>query len=102
MYVELNLLPVFNHAFNYLNEGQADWFAESLFPELQPQWNRLVEHESEEALWAKIKPVLCSKDPDLHNTFMFGDETKGLPWCIGYVFGRLIVRSYLQGSRFKI
>jgi uncharacterized protein YjaZ len=81
-----------------LNEGQADWFAESLFPTLQPQWNRLAEHDSEEELWAKLKPVLFSKDPDLHNTFMFGDEAEGLPWCVGYVFGRLIVGSYLQAN----
>jgi len=27
---------------------------------------------------------------------MFGDEVENLPWCIGYVFGRSIVESFIQ------
>lgn len=82
-----------------LTEGQADVFAERLFPELIPQWNRLKDKNSEEILWEKIKPILFDKDRETHNKFMFGDEKEGLPWCIGYYFGRLIIEDYLRKNK---
>jgi uncharacterized protein YjaZ len=27
---------------------------------------------------------------------MFGNEKEGLPWCMGYSFGKAIVADYLQ------
>ena len=72
-------------------EGQADFFAESLFPELIPQWNRPFESGMETALWERLKT-----DPAIHEAGMFGDESKGLPWCMGYSLGRSIVGDYMQ------
>jgi uncharacterized protein YjaZ len=82
-----------------ITEGQADAFAESLFPELIPQWNRLKDENSEIMLWKKIKPILFDKDRETHNKFMFGDEKEGLPWCIGYYFGRVIIGDYLSKNK---
>jgi len=79
-----------------ISEGQADLFAMSLFPQLIPQWNKLLDNESEEKLWEIFKPVLFSADQQIHRNFIFGNETEKLPWCIGYVFGRLIVSDFLQ------
>ena len=72
-------------------EGQADLFAESLFPKLVPQWNRPFDNETESALWERLKA-----DPSIHGASMFGDESKGLPWCMGYALGRTIVGDYMQ------
>ena len=73
-------------------EGQADLFAEGVFPELVPQWNRPLDGETEAALWERLKT-----DATLHGApSMFGDESKGLPWCVGYSLGRAIVGDYMQ------
>jgi len=79
-----------------VTEGQADLFAESLFPELIPQWNRPYSNETEVILWDQIKPILFSTDQQIHSVYMFGDQNKGLPWCMGYSFGRIIVADYLK------
>jgi len=79
-----------------ITEGQADVFAEKLFPQLVPQWNRLDNVYSEKIFWDKIKPILLSKDRETHSKYMFGDEKEGLPWCIGYYFGRIIIEDYIN------
>ena len=79
-----------------ITEGQADLFAMSLFPELTPQWNRPFDTEIEKELWEKVKSILYSTDHDTHAIYMFGSKEKSLPWCMGYVFGRIIVGDYLQ------
>lgn len=79
-----------------ITEGQADMFAESLFPKLVPKWNRPFEGEADKLLWERFKPVLFSKDPSVHAKYIFGDESEGLPWCAGYSFGRAIVTGYMQ------
>jgi len=72
-------------------EGQADFFAESVFPKLIPQWNRPFDSKIEAALWERLKT-----DSTIHGaSCMFGDESKGLPWCMGYSFGRAIVGDYM-------
>jgi len=81
---------------NMIIEGQADLFAESLFPGLIPLWNRPFDPEVESKLWEQIKLVLDSKDPCTHRAHMFGDEMAGLPWCMGYSFGRAIVADFMQ------
>lgn len=78
-----------------ITEGQADLFAESLFPDFAPKWNRPFDNETESVLWERIKPVLYSKEIATHSAYMFGDESKGLPWCMGYSFGRIIVADYM-------
>ena len=79
-----------------ITEGQADLFAMSLFPDLTPQWNQPFNTDKEEMLWEQIKPILYSTDHKIHEAYMFGDKEKGLPWCMGYSFGRMIVTDYLQ------
>lgn len=79
-----------------ITEGQADLFAESLFSDLIPQWNRPFNNETETMLWNRVKPILFSKDQQIHSTYMFGNEKEGLPWCMGYSLGRTIIADYLQ------
>ena len=78
-----------------VNEGQADLFSESLFPDLKPQWNRSFDEEMEAKLWKRLKPVLNSTDLKVHQLYLFGNENEGIPWCMGYSFGRAIVANYL-------
>ncbi|MCL2377466.1 MAG: DUF2268 domain-containing protein, partial [Defluviitaleaceae bacterium] len=77
-------------------EGQADLFAASLFPDLIPAWNRPFDAETERVLWGRIKPVLFSTDPKIHAAYMFGAESAGLPWCMGYSFGQAIVKDFME------
>jgi len=79
-----------------ITEGQADLFAMSLFPDLVPQWNRLFNVEKEKNLWEQIKPILYSTDPTMHSEYMFGNDEKDLPWCMGYYFGKMIVEDFLK------
>ena len=79
-----------------ITEGQADLFAMSQYPDLTPLWNKIFDADTEAVLWDKIKPVLNSTDPTIHNEYMFGDIEKGLPWCVGYSFGRMIVEDFLK------
>jgi len=78
-----------------INEGQADLFAMRLHPELEPEWNRGFDEETEVKLWAKIEPILYSTDRDIHAKYMFGSEELDLPWCMGYSFGRMIVEDFM-------
>jgi uncharacterized protein YjaZ len=67
-----------------IGEGQADAFAESLFPGLVPQWNRPFDRKIEAELWERLKA-----DPS------FADS-KGAPWCMGYALGRAIIADFLE------
>jgi len=78
-----------------ITEGQAELFAMSLFSDLVPQWNKTFDTEYEKILWERIKPILYSRDHKTHETYMFGDKEKDLPWCMGYSFGRTIVEDFL-------
>ena len=79
-----------------INEGQADLFAMSLYPNLQPQWNEPFSKAIESTLWTKMKLALDSTDREIHEKYMFGSEELDLPWCVGYSFGRMIVADYLE------
>lgn len=79
-----------------ISEGQADAFAKSLFPGLQPQWLRAFTECEETDVWDKLKPVLFSTDRDGFTKYMFGEEESGLPWCTGYTVGHLMVSRYLE------
>jgi len=81
-----------------ITEGQADLFAMNQYPGLTPLWNKTFDVNTEAVLWDRIKPVLNSTDPTIHNEYMFGDIEKGLPWCLGYSFGRIIVNDFLQNQ----
>ncbi len=79
-----------------ITEGQADLFAENLFPDLIPQWNLPFNKDTEKILWNRIKPILASADSGIHTAYMFGDEAEDLPWCMGYSFGKMIVADYMK------
>ena len=79
-----------------ITEGQADLFAMNLFPDLVSQWNQPFDVEEEKMLWERIKPILHRKDHETHETYMFGDKEKELPWCVGYSFGRIIIEDFLK------
>ncbi|WP_026478566.1 DUF2268 domain-containing putative Zn-dependent protease [Alkaliphilus transvaalensis] len=84
---------------NIISEGQADAFAKSLYGQLEPQWlNKPLTEERENLYWEKYQQVLDSTDRSLHNGYLFGDESIGLPWCIGYYFGYEIVKSFLRNN----
>ncbi|MCL2235843.1 MAG: DUF2268 domain-containing protein [Defluviitaleaceae bacterium] len=77
-----------------ITEGQADLFAMSLFPGLSPSWNQ----PRDDVYWNEIKPILHSTDQAVHAKYMFGDKDEGLPWCLGYSFGRTIVEDFLHSN----
>lgn len=80
------------------SEGQADAFAKSLYGDLEPKWLSKLSEEEEKLYWSKFIKILESTDKSEHYTYMFGDPSKGLPWCIGYYFGYEIVKSYLLNN----
>ena len=57
---------------------------------------RPFDDEIEDMLWKRIKPVIFNTDHETHEAYMFGDKNRGLPWCLGYSFGRSIVKDYMQ------
>ena len=81
-----------------ITEGQADLFAMSMYPDLEPQWNRLFDDETTKQLWSKVEPILDNTErfSDLHAKYMFGNEEEELPWCMGYTFGLMIVSDYMS------
>ncbi|QNO15384.1 hypothetical protein HYG86_11720 [Alkalicella caledoniensis] len=81
-----------------ISEGQADAFAKSLYGDLEPKWLSKLSEEEEKLYWSKFIKILESTDKPEHYTYMFGDPSKGLPWCIGYYFGYEIVKSYLLNN----
>lgn len=87
---------VTNSFLEYLiNEGQADYFAGQVFPDLKPQWNQPYEADLERSIWSMMQPVLESTDFEVHQKYMFGSEALGIPWCAGYSIGSAIIKSYV-------
>lgn len=81
-----------------INEGQADAFAKSLYNSLEPKWLNTLTSEQESLFWEKYTKVLNSTDRSENTKYIFGDQSKGLPRCIGYHFGYEIVESYLKNN----
>jgi len=85
-------------------DGQADSFATSLFPWLNPSWLNQIPADKEKQLWNEhYAGNLNSTDYD-YGRLMFGDTAEEVPWCAGYSYGYKIVQSYLQhnpGISFK-
>jgi uncharacterized protein YjaZ len=76
-----------------LIDGQADWFAHSLYPELHPSWDHALTPDQEAEQWRRMQPHLASTDGALHASFMFGDEQT--PGCTGYTIGYHIIEAYM-------
>lgn len=77
-------------------EGQADRFANGLFPGANPPWIQPFPEQQELELWARVRPCLAGDDPDEYARFMFRDEAGGIPANTGYRIGYQLVHSYCQ------
>lgn len=74
-----------------LIDGQADAFAKSFNPELNPTWISQIPKEQEKELWNNhYSKFLFETDFD-YVKYMFGDDEAGIPWCTGYFFGYQII-----------
>lgn len=80
-----------------VNEGEADLFAQSLYPDRSPSWHRGVKPEEEAAVWRKFREALFTAGPtEEFAPYLFGDSGRGIPENAGYHFGCRMVRSYLE------
>jgi uncharacterized protein YjaZ len=78
-----------------LVEGQADSFAQSMYPELNANWTKALTPEQEREQWRIIKEYLNDDDTrELHIRFFFGG--RGTPANTAYTIGYHIVQAYLR------
>lgn len=77
-----------------LIDGQADLFAKSLNPTLNPTWISQISKEQEKELWNNHYSKLLHETNFDYATYMFGNEELGIPWCAGYFFGYNIIDSF--------
>ncbi|GFP75529.1 DUF2268 domain-containing putative Zn-dependent protease [Clostridium fungisolvens] len=77
-----------------LIDGQADSFAKSLNPTLNPKWISQISKEQEKELWDKHYSKLLDETNFDYGTYMFGNEKLSIPWCAGYFFGYRIIDSF--------
>lgn len=79
-----------------INEGQADLFAQRIYPLLSPSWHKGVSADCEQVVWKKLKPVIYNIAPTEEFTpYMFGNEELEVPSYAGYYFGHAIVKDYM-------
>lgn len=77
-----------------LIDGQADAFAKSFSPTLNPTWISQITKEQEKELWNNhYSKFLYETDFD-YVKFMFGDAEAGITWCAGYFFGYQIIDNF--------
>lgn len=80
-----------------INEGQADLFAQSIYPSFFPSWHRGVSPDCESSAWEILKKILCNVAPiEEFAPYMFGNESLNVPTNAGYYFGHAIVNDYLK------
>lgn len=77
-----------------LIDGQADVFAKSLNPTLNPKWISQISKEQEKELWNKYYFKLLYETDFDYIKYMFGDDEEGIPWCTGYFFGYKIIERF--------
>lgn len=77
-----------------LIDGQADSFAKSFNPSLNPKWISQVSIEQEKELWNKYYVKLLNETDYNYSKYMFGDDEACIPWCSGYFFGYKIVEHF--------
>jgi uncharacterized protein YjaZ len=81
-----------------LTEGQADYFARSLFPNLQPAWIVSYPRPEFERYLGILREHVHAVDRDEYSQYVFGNAEKGLPWCVGYSIGYEIVAAYAKAT----
>lgn len=77
-----------------LIDGQADAFAKSFCPSLNPKWISQISKEQEKKLWNKYYSKLLNETDADYGKYMFGDDEAGIPWCAGYFFGYKIIEYF--------
>ena len=78
-------------------EGEADYFAENIFGDIQPSWHYGVKAEEEDSLWEKFwKALGIELPPEEIGKYMFGCEKYGIPKNSGYYFGIKLIREYME------
>lgn len=77
-----------------LIDGEADDFAKSFNPSLNPKWISQVTKEQEKELWSKYYSKLLNETNVDYVKYMFGDAESGIPWCAGYFFGYRIIEAF--------
>jgi len=77
-----------------LIDGQADAFAKSFNPSLNPKWISQISKEQEKKLWNKYYSKLLNETNVDYVKYMFGDTKAEIPWCAGYFFGYKIIESF--------
>jgi len=81
-------------------EGEADYFAESIFGNMHPSWHYGVKSEEEDRLWKKFKKALAIKLPTEEiGKYMFGCEEYGISQNAGYYFGIQLVREFMEKNQ---
>lgn len=79
-------------------DGEADSFAMETYPDLKPKWLFELPEAEIDWIWAeKYRPKVLSTDLN-YESYMFGNEEMGIPWCAGYAIGYMLVQRYLCRS----
>lgn len=78
-----------------INEGEADYFATKVNPELQPKWLS-VDDQLLMKSWNALKNSLDEQDRSKFDRLMFGDEEGAIPWTAGYKLGYYMVSNYMK------
>lgn len=80
-----------------INEGQADLFAQSIYPSFSPSWHKGMTDDCEQVVWEKLKNIIYSIAPiEEFAPYMFGNEKLKIPSNAGYYFGYAIVKDYIN------
>ncbi len=77
-----------------INEGEADYFATTLHPGINPQWLSSDEQVIKES-WNALKNALDEQDQSRFDKYMFGSEEENIPWAAGYKVGYHCVSLYM-------
>jgi uncharacterized protein YjaZ len=77
-----------------LVDGQADSFAQRLYPNLCPSWIDALTPPQEAEQWGRMQEHLASGDGSIYARFMFGEDASGTPPHTGYTIGYRIVQAY--------
>ncbi|MGN0369251.1 MAG: DUF2268 domain-containing putative Zn-dependent protease [Butyrivibrio sp.] len=77
-------------------DGEADSFALEVYPEFRPKWLFDIPNDQLDRLWEhKYKDILFTNAMN-YDSYMFGSEEAGIPWCAGYAIGYRLVQNYLK------
>jgi uncharacterized protein YjaZ len=77
-----------------LIDGQADAFAKSFYPKLNPKWLSQIPEAQEKELWHEHYSKILHETNVDYVKYMFGCAEAGIPWCAGYFFGYRIIECF--------